>query len=358
MEHTIDTSPVTVTSPLTITEEDIEKFLTFKSSDGVKPTVIGKYRGYLRSLHKWLPEDKIITKERLLEWRASLEASGYGKVTVEKYVTYVNLYTKHHGHPEFNIKKSNALDLRGMRFGYLTAIEPTEKRYRKDVIWRCRCKCGKEIELPSTSLTMKNTASCGCLTADIFDYHNRYVDGTALRQSLEEKVINPNSASGYVGVQPNRGKWRAYITYKRKTYSIGYYSKLEDAVKARARAKEEIMADATRLYEATDHLYLVKPEKPRKTTKKPAEPKLQTAPTYQAQRNDNTTGHTGIKHAGVNWKAEISYNGIRYHLGLYKTFEEAVAARKQAEALVLVKDISSIEEMSVSSTTYRIKTAK
>ncbi len=200
MEHNADTSLVTVTSPLTITEEDIGRFLEYKRANGVMSTAIGKYQGYLRNLHKWLPEDKIITRERLIEWRASLEASGYSKITVEKYVTYVNLYTKHNGHPEFNIKKSNALDLSGMQFGYLTAIEPTEKRYRKDVIWRCRCKCGKEIEIPSTSLTMRNTTSCGCLTADIFDYHNRYVDGTELRQSMADNPISTRAKSGYTGV--------------------------------------------------------------------------------------------------------------------------------------------------------------
>ncbi len=354
MENKLATDPVLVAPVLTITEKDIEDFLNFKSASGVKPTAIAKYRGHLKNLHKWLPEDKIITRQRLLEWRASLAETGYSKTTIEKYVTYVNLYTKHRGYPEFNIKKSNAYDLRDKQFGYLTAIEPTGEKKRKDIIWRCKCKCGNEIDIPAGLLARGNTTSCGCLKLDILEYRNRYVDGTELRQSMEEKILNPNSQSGYVGVAPDHGKWSAHIIYKKKRYYLGTYSKIEDAIKARARAKEAVMEDAAQLYEATDHLYTVKPGRP-KRSKIPKETKTEAEPTYQTRRNDNTTGHTGVKREGVRWKAEISYQGVRYHLGLYDTFDEAVEIRKKAEALVLAKDVSAIEAMSISSTRYQIK---
>ncbi len=354
MEFISETSPSSVASPLTVTEEDIEEFLNFKTSVGVKSTAIAKYRGNLKNLYNWLPEDKIITRERLLEWREGLEETGYSKLTIEKYVTYVNLYTKHRGHPELNIKNTRAYDLRGKQFGYLTAIEPTGEKKHKDIIWRCKCKCGKETEVPAGLLVRCNTTSCGCLTADIFNYHNRYVEGTELRQSLTDNPKSTRAASGYTGVTKDKGKWLAYITYKRKYYKIGYFSKLEDAVKARARAKEEVMADAARLYEATDHLYTVKPGRPPRS-QAPKEEKGKREPAYPTRRNDNTTGHTGVKHEGVRWKAEISYNGVRYHLGLYGDFEQAVKVRKTAEALALAEDVKGIEAMSISFTTYRLK---
>lgn len=56
-------------------------------------------------------------------------------------------------------------NLNGMRFGRLTALEDVgSKKNRR--IWRCRCDCGKFVEVPSTYLLGGNTRSCGCLQAE------------------------------------------------------------------------------------------------------------------------------------------------------------------------------------------------
>lgn len=54
------------------------------------------------------------------------------------------------------------IDLAGLRFGKLVAIEPTEERINRYVVWRCRCDCGGEKFVPSGSLLSGNTRSCGC----------------------------------------------------------------------------------------------------------------------------------------------------------------------------------------------------
>lgn len=56
----------------------------------------------------------------------------------------------------------NRLDLRNQRFGFLTALYPTEKRYRGNVYWHCICECGKEVDVLGVSLKGGNTQSCGC----------------------------------------------------------------------------------------------------------------------------------------------------------------------------------------------------
>lgn len=54
-------------------------------------------------------------------------------------------------------------DLTGQTFGYLTALEPTEKRYHNSAVWRCRCVCGKIVEKDASSLQSPlNNPSCGC----------------------------------------------------------------------------------------------------------------------------------------------------------------------------------------------------
>lgn len=66
---------------------------------------------------------------------------------------------------------------------------------------------------------------------------------------------------------PKRDKWQAYITYKGKHYSLGCYTELEDAIKARARGKELVQADAMELLELYKEMHkqdAVLPERKRK----------------------------------------------------------------------------------------------
>ena len=48
----------------------------------------------------------------------------------------------------------------------------------------------------------------------------------------------------------------------------------------------------------------------------------------------NTTGYSGVTSHGDNWKARIGVNGTKVLLGVFTTFNEAVAARKAAEKLL------------------------
>ncbi len=229
--------------------EAIEKYLADKSAAGVSAVTIGKYRTTLQNLLKWSADDATLTPRRMRDWRQSLVGCGYGKITVQRYVTVANDFLRAVGAPELCIPKPIQNDLTGKTFGYLTVIEATEKRKRRDVVWRCVCKCGRETEVPTVLLLGGNTTSCGCLSKEILRQANRYAEGTSLRQSLDDRVLSDRAVSGYVGVQPRRGKWLAYINYKGIRYNLGTYSKLEDAVRARARGKEWVMEDAARLDE-------------------------------------------------------------------------------------------------------------
>ncbi len=238
-----------------LNQELIDTYLQAKSDQGVCDSAIAKYRTALKELFRWIAEDDIVTAKRLQEWRKDLEDVGYSKITVQKKVTVINDFLRAIGQPNLCIPKPLKNNLTGKVFGYLTVLELTDKKYRKDNVWRCVCKCGNEIEVPATSLMSGNTTSCGCLNVEILQYINRYVEGTSLRQALDDKMVNPNSLSGFVGVQPKRGRWTAHITYKGVRYNLGTYSNIEDAVKARARAKERVMEDALILYEESNEKY-------------------------------------------------------------------------------------------------------
>jgi len=53
-------------------------------------------------------------------------------------------------------------DLKGMHFGQLTAIRPTEKRKNGCIIWLCKCSCGNVVEVSSNILLSRKIKSCGC----------------------------------------------------------------------------------------------------------------------------------------------------------------------------------------------------
>lgn len=54
-------------------------------------------------------------------------------------------------------------DLTGVRFGRLVVLSKTNERVHRHVVWRCKCDCGNECTIPSSSLTSGRTQSCGCL---------------------------------------------------------------------------------------------------------------------------------------------------------------------------------------------------
>lgn len=53
------------------------------------------------------------------------------------------------------------LDLLGYKFHWLKVIKKSKSKDGK-VYWICKCKCGKEVELPTNSIRRNERKSCGC----------------------------------------------------------------------------------------------------------------------------------------------------------------------------------------------------
>ena len=107
--------------------------------------------------------------------------------------------------------------------------------------WKCVCDCGNETIVGQTLLQNGKTKSCGCIQRDIYKENFKLVDGTsvALLEASKKHLLSSN-ISGHTGVYQNKenGKWVAQITFKRKTYYLGSYDKIDDAIKARQRGEE------------------------------------------------------------------------------------------------------------------------
>ena len=142
-------------------------------------------------------------------------------------------------------------DITGQKFGRLTALEPIA-RPGKRLVWKCRCDCGKEMEVMPQYLKNGSTQSCGCLGREKGKTiikaalaNSGIVDGTSLpmvRGALEGKIRADNT-SGARGVDLMKGRYYASITFKGKKYSLGGYGTLEEAAAVRKQAEQIIYGE-------------------------------------------------------------------------------------------------------------------
>ena len=146
-----------------MTPDTMVAYMEYESEKGASANMMRRFSRAVKCLYETLPEDKTVTRERLLQWRESMDQQKYSAVTVQNYVKYINRYLRFAGCPEICFGRGKSKDIAGQIFGYLTAIEPTGGRDRKDILWKCQCRCGNVVEISATRLLSENTLSCGCL---------------------------------------------------------------------------------------------------------------------------------------------------------------------------------------------------
>lgn len=91
-------------------------------------------------------------------------------------------------------------DLRGQRFGKLTAIEPTDERRNGKVVWLCKCDCGNFSKTTASRLVSGHSKSCGCYNSEHTIVMNTTHGGTGTRlfriwSTMKTRCYNPRSKS-------------------------------------------------------------------------------------------------------------------------------------------------------------------
>lgn len=69
-------------------------------------------------------------------------------------------------------------------------------------------------------------------------------------ESLRPKGLRKDNRSGYTGAMAYRGKWKAQITFKKKTYNLCVFEHIEDAARGRRQAEERIFGEFLEWYES------------------------------------------------------------------------------------------------------------
>lgn len=121
-------------------------------------------------------------------------------------------------------------DLIGERFGKLVVLEESGKNKRKEILWLCRCDCGKELLVPTYSLTSGNTKSCGCIRG-CNGKHGAYKAGKVERLyrvwlRMKTRCSNPNvSEYRHYGGRGIRvcDEWdKSYASFRKWALENGY----------------------------------------------------------------------------------------------------------------------------------------
>lgn len=198
------------------------------------PSLIGQKFGKLTVMEQ-LPSTK--TGQR--RWRCICDCGG------EHIATSHNLNSG----KTTNCGCKKSPDLTGKVFGRLTVIGRSDKRNprgaRTTPMWECRCECGNITYKATDTLTNPDESMCQ-------ECHNRlapqkareyagFVEGTQLSK-IKDMTPSAANTSGYRGIyyESKFDRYRAQIIFQRKRYYLGTYKKIEDAIKARQRAEEDL----------------------------------------------------------------------------------------------------------------------
>ena len=133
-------------------------------------------------------------------------------------------------------KNKTYKNIAGRKYHFLTALYPLKERSEKgEVIWRCRCDCGNEINVTYNELVYSNLRSCGCKkkahALRMQEFLTR-ADQTSIDR-LRSKNLSSANSSGVKGVYFHKGKWIAKIVFQYKQYHLGRFATKEEAIEAR-----------------------------------------------------------------------------------------------------------------------------
>lgn len=199
----------------------------------------------------------------------TVEMTGYSHTTVSSYSRKLNV-EQIKGSRYFSkkdIQKMNSMYMKkdrssvgwvGYKYKYLKAIENTGKKVvvdkktgGKSYVWKWQCVCGKVFEAPWSDIKRK-MQSCGCKNLEA----KRKVGKKAVKNIIKKykktnivkitsvmsgKFLQKNNSTGVNGVGKRYvdGKlfYYARIGFMKKSISLGYFTTLEKAKKARKLAE-------------------------------------------------------------------------------------------------------------------------
>jgi len=200
----------------------------------------------------------------------------------------------------------------GQRYGKLVIVEKSKNGKHGNTMWLCRCDCGNETTVRSSSLTGGDTKSCGCQKGNRkhgYALKRRTRPIYRVWQYMKNRCLNPNS-----GDYPNYGG-RGIEIYPPWIDSFETFLKYAEPLIVPGLSIHRIDNDGN--YEPGNIRWATSSEQNLNKRK----------------QSNNTSGVVGVYQptGGRRWCAQININGIRKYLGSFARKEDAIKARHAAE---------------------------
>lgn len=228
-------------------------------------------------------------------------------------------------------------DLTGQKFGELTVISRAPDYVlpcgKPQVMWNCKCSCGKDFVTRALQLKNGDSQSCGHLQREIVS-----------KLMKERKSSNTYDLSGTYGIgRDNNGK-EFYFDLEDYELIKNYYWMVGPDGYVDANITEEnnkgirmhrlimnVLNEDWRKVQV-DHIHGSKSRSDNRRSNLRIVNMSQNQMNKKLQKN-NTSGVTGVSlnRNKTKWRARIKVNGKEKHLGEFVNFEDAVQARKNAE---------------------------
>lgn len=193
-------------------------------------------------------------------------------------------------------------DLTDQRFGRLTALRRLDKKTGSNYVWLCRCDCGNMAEVSTNALLKGGTRSCGCGKIEALKKLANNIAGQRFGRLVALEPTDQRTGGSVI--------WRCKCDCGKEAM-ISYNSLASGNTRSCGCLLKEHESPAT-------HMHYIDGTCVEMLERK----KL---------RKDNTSGYTGVTAYRGKWKAQITFKGKGYNLGIYTKIEDAAAARKAAE---------------------------
>lgn len=206
------------------------------------------------------------------------------------------------------------------------SIDESGKRYNKLLVksyshydsksqvtyWNCICDCGNECKVRGSNLRTGRSKSCGCLSKAALELRTKheksYTREYGIWASMIQRCTNPKSTNfdyyGGSGIKISKSWIESFENFFADMGEAPADTSLD-----RIDFKGDYCKENCRWVDKSMQQF------------------------NQKIRVTNTSGKTGVsfmKSKGK-WRARISTETREIHLGLFESFEEAVAAREKAE---------------------------
>lgn len=199
------------------------------------------------------------------------------------------------------------MDLTGRRFGKLIVVAKSDRRKNRAVLWECRCDCGNLVYKPTHQLNSGNARSCGCAWRQpAVREGERFGRLTAIRPTQMRRSTNV--------VWECRCDCGNILTVRSALLSSGHTTSCgcrKKEIDAQRDFKDVLTFQDDTCIEFARNI---------------------SCPVANTSSETGTRGVTMMKNG--RYRAQLTFRKVRYSLGCYRQLEDAVEARRKAEAMV------------------------